>query len=45
MTDRLQYSIASAIDPTTAEHRFVVVGSDEVLHQEAFDGVKISSHG
>ena len=35
MTDRLQYSIASAIDPTTAEHRFVVVGLDEVLHQEA----------
>src|SRR6478672_12815557 len=35
MTDRLQYSIASAINPTTAEHRFVVVGSDEVLHQEA----------
>lgn len=35
MTDRLQYSVAAAIDPATAEHRFVVVGSDEVLHHEA----------
>jgi hypothetical protein len=24
MTDRLQYRIVSAIDPTTAEHRFVI---------------------
>ena len=35
MADRLEYCVASAIDPTTAEHRFVVVGSDEVLHREA----------
>jgi site-specific recombinase XerD len=35
MTDRLQYSVESAIDPATAEYRFVVVGSDEVLHREA----------
>ena len=35
MTDRLQYSVASAIDPATGEHRFVVVGSDEILHPEA----------
>ena len=32
MDDRLQYTVASAIDPKTAETRFVVVGCDENLH-------------
>jgi len=35
MSDRLQYSVASAIDPATATLRLVVVGSDELLHPEA----------
>jgi hypothetical protein len=35
MADRLEYGVTSAIDPTTAEHPFVVVGSDEVLQYEA----------
>ncbi len=35
MTDRLTYTVESAIDPRSGERRFVVVGSDEVLHREA----------
>jgi integrase/recombinase XerD len=35
MTDRLTYTVESAIDPGSGERRFVVVGSDEVLHREA----------
>jgi hypothetical protein len=31
----VQYCVASAIDPASAETRFVIVGSDEVLHHEA----------
>jgi site-specific recombinase XerD len=35
MDGPLRYCMASAIDPTTMATRFVVVGSDEVLHLEA----------
>ena len=35
MEGPVQYCVASAIDPASAEIRFVIVGSDEVLHHEA----------
>jgi hypothetical protein len=36
----VQYCVASAIDPASAEVRFVIVGSDEVLHHEASRGLE-----